>query len=403
MWISRARLVLGTTVVAGAVGLLGLGAPAVSAVVADGPGPATVRALSSEAHRLCGDAAVLRAPGGGLGCAHEDAPPAGVDVNKPVSTAVLEARAGGRAGAVRAAQEAGIAVPAAMAAPTDRVRCDGDGTSGYRTQAMYVTTSDRANRFAVLQDQIQQWAAGVDAVFNLSAAKTGGVRNVRYVTETTGNGACTAKVLNVTLPPGSFASFGATVTAMQNLGYANPARKYLMWVDGTGQCGIAQTYLDSRPEQTNANNGSSAQFARIDTACWGGSTSVEAHELAHTMGTVQNDAPHSTRGGHCWDESDRMCYADGGSHPMRPVCPADQEPLLDCNDDDYYSTYPPAGSYLATHWNAASSRFLIGGGDGTDGGSPGEPTRLGGTVSVNKGLSVPWASAIARWLDSQLR
>jgi 5-hydroxyisourate hydrolase-like protein (transthyretin family) len=392
MRITRARLVLGTTAVAGVLGLLGAGVPAVSALAGDAPGYRTVRALTGDDHRLCGDAAVQRTADGVVGCAHEDVPPPGVDLTKPVATAVLEAREGGRARAVRAAQEEGVPVPAAVAAGTDRVLCDGDGSSGYRTQAMYVTTSDRVNRFAAVQDEIRQWAAGVDAVFNLSAAKTGGVRNVRYVTDSAADGSCTAKLLNVTLPPGSFSSFSATVTAMRNLGYTSPSRKYLMWVDGTGQCGIAQTYLDSRADQANANNGSYSQFARIDTACWGGSVSVEAHELAHTLGSVQNDAPHSTKVGHCWDESDRMCYADGGSYPMRQVCPADQEPLLDCNDDDYYSTYPPAGSYLATHWNTASSRFLIGGGDGTDGGTRGVPTRLGGTVSVNN-PAVPGVAA----------
>ena len=69
-----------------------------------------------------------------------------------------------------------------------------------------------------------------------------------------------------------------------------------------------------------------------------------------------------------------MCYADGGGKAMQQICPNDQESLFDCNNDDYYSTFPPAGSYLATHWNTADSRFLIGGGDGSGGGSLGVPT-----------------------------
>jgi hypothetical protein len=397
MRISRARLVLGTTAVLGLVGVVGVGVPTVSAVVDGAPGYRSVRTLAGDAHRLCGEVAFQEASGS-VACAHQDVPPPGVDVTKPVSTAVLETREGGRDRAVRAAQQEGVAVPATVAAAGDRVQCDGDGTSGYRTQAMYVTSADRPNRFGALQDQIKLWAAGVDTVFNLSAAKTGGVRNVRYVTDAATGGTCTAKVLNVTVPAGSFSSFGATISAMRALGYDSPTRKYLMWVDGTGQCGIAQTYLDSRADQGNANNGSYTQFARIDTACWGGASSVEAHELAHTLGSVQNDAPHSTKVGHCWDESDRMCYADGGAYAMKQVCAGDQEPLLDCNDDDYYSTYPPAGSYLATHWNTASSRFLIGGGDGNGGGTLGVPTRLGGTVSVNN----PAVPGVATQLQASL-
>ena len=321
--------------------------------------------------------------GGPQACAHSDKAPPGVDVNKPVSTAVLEARKGGLANAVKAAQEQGIPVPASLATVTDRVKCDGDGVSGYRVQAMYVVTADKANRYPAVADQIKQWSAGVDSVFSLSAAKTGGVRNVRWVTAPNGDGTCSPTVLNVTVPAGSFASFNATINAMYAQGFNSAARKYMLWADGTGQCGIAQTYMTSNKAQTNSNNGYAPQFARTDTACWGSPYSVEAHELSHTLGSVQSDAPHTTKAGHCWDEADRMCYSDGGTHAMVSVCPGDQEPLFDCNNDDYYSTFPGAGTYLDTHWNTADSRFLIGGGDGAGGGASGTPTRLGGTMQVN--------------------
>ncbi|MBA2956061.1 hypothetical protein GON03_17105 [Nocardioides sp. MAH-18] len=341
-------------------------------------------AQAADLGAVCDEVVPSDIPAVPAACAHVDKAPRGVDVRKPVKTSVLEARKGIAARAVRAAQEEGVPVAAQVAAVSDRVPCDGDGTSGYRVQAMYVVTADKANRFSSLQDQIKQWAGGVNTVFKLSAAKTGGVRQVRYVTASNGDGTCSPTLLNVTVPAGSFTSFNATIAAVQALGYTSPTRKYLMWVDGVGQCGIAQMYPGSGAGQDNYNNGSAAQYARIDTACWGRSDhSTEAHELSHMLGSVQNDAPHSTTAGHCFDESDVMCYADGGGRAMQQVCPVDQEVLFDCNDDDYYSTYPPAGSYLASHWNTANSRFLIGGGDGTGGGSPGVPTVLGGTLSVN--------------------
>ena len=322
-------------------------------------------------------------PGQPDSCAHVDIAPPGVDVNKPVSTAVLETREGASAAAVDAAQDEGVPTAAEVALVTDRVPCDGDGTSGYRTQAIYAVTADKANRYGDLQDQIKQWATGMNTVFNQSAAKTGGVRDLRFVSAPNGDGTCSPTVLNITLPVGAGASFGATINAMQNLGYTSGARKYSIWFDGTGQCGIAQTYLSSTPGQNNPNNGGYPQFARTDTPCWGSSQSVEAHELSHTMGSVQGDAPHATTNGHCYDESDRMCYADGGGKAMQQICSGDQEVLFDCNNDDYYSTFPQAGSYLATHWNTADSRFLIGGGDGNGGGGAGVPTRLGGTLTIN--------------------
>lgn len=334
-----------------------------------------------------GELMATRTPGL-LACAHADQAPSGVDVTEPVSTRELRDRTGGGTQAYAAAEDLGVPSSAAGDATGPAVTCDGDGASGYRVQAMYVVEADKPNRFAGLRPSFKLWAAGVDDVVNRSAALTGGVRNLRYVTETGPGGTCEAKVLNVTVPAGSMSSFGATINAVAALGYSDPARKYLMWTDASSLCGIAQLYLSDDASQRNANNGSHPQYARVDSGCWGlgnltGQHSVEAHEIVHTLGAVSQSARHSTPSGHCWDESDTMCYADAGSHAMVQVCPAEREYLLDCGSDDYFSTFPDPGSYLQTHWNAASSRFLVGGGDGIGGGSAGAPTTLGATIGVN--------------------
>jgi hypothetical protein len=78
------------------------------------------------------------------------------------------------------------------------------------------------------------------------------------------------------------------------------------------------------------------------------------------MGAVNSDSPNHTQYGHCTDDYDIMCYQDGPGTTVRIVCPDKaQDNLLDCNHDDYFNTNPPAGSYLATHWNTANNRFLI--------------------------------------------
>ena len=138
-------------------------------------------------------------------------------------------------------------------------------------------------------------------------------------------------MLNVTVPAGSMASFNTTISAVQALGYTNAARKYLMWTDtfGKGICGVALRYTSDADGQSNPNNGYYPQYSRIDSPCWGfgnGSNehSVEAHELMHNLGAVSSAAPHGTRAGHCWDEYDSMCYADGGGFAMQMVCPKHQ-------------------------------------------------------------------------------
>ena len=365
-------------------------AVAVALLLAAGPLAVVVAGqVTVSAGSACGPAGeVMRDEGGRLMCAHADEAPPGVDVTEHVSTAELKSREGAGVAAYQAAEELGVPMTPAANAVSPAVSCDGDGEAGYRVQAMYVVGAGRPNRYAELKAQMKIWAAGTDDVINRSAALTGGVRNVRYVTEAGPETGCEARVLNVTVPAGSLSTFGASIDAVRAQGYDNPARKYLMWTDTTTLCGIALMYLSDNPAQGNPNNGSHPQYARVDSGCWGmgdgtGQHSVEAHELVHALGGIQGSAPHATSRGHCWDESDTMCYADGGGKAMVQVCPPEREYLLDCNTDDYFSTYPDPGSYLDTHWNSADSRFLIGGGDGAGGGSAGSPTVLGATIGVN--------------------
>jgi hypothetical protein len=75
------------------------------------------------------------------------------------------------------------------------------------------------------------------------------------------------------------------------------------------------------------------------------------------MGSVQSSAPRKSRNGHCTDEWDAMCYHDASGTVLKFVCPSTHDLLLDCGHNDYFSTAPPAGSYVKTHWNSANNIF----------------------------------------------
>jgi hypothetical protein len=218
---------------------------------------------------------------------------------------------------------------------------------------MYVREATTPSRYASVLPLLLNEVANVDDVFAVSAARTGGVRRVRWVHD----GACNPVLPEVVVPAGALSTFGATIQALQAQGYRDPSRKYLMFADANALCGIGTLYTDSRP--TGNSNDLRTSYARVDARCWSGSTSVAAHELTHNLGGVLPGAPHVTAGSHCWDQYDLMCYDDGSGASMQTLCPDRQQgQLLDCGNDDYFSTAPAAGSWLATSWNTASSSFL---------------------------------------------
>lgn len=278
----------------------------------------------------------------------------------------------------RAGEPAPAGAGIADATNAGTVACYGNGTDGYRVQLMYAREAGRPDRYPEYEARFREWAARMDDVYNTSAAKTGGIRHVRYVTDSQ----CRPVIQRVTISTAAVDDFSTHLDELEAQGFDRSDRKYLIWVDTArvGYCGIALTYDDFDPNPTpgvNANNGNphyGPSAGRVDTRCWGQHHMVEAHELLHLLGGVlgfsspSQAPPNATNGSHCTDEHDRLCYEDGDPIGVfRPngtptsltfPCPPSHEALLDCGNDDYFHTNPPAGNYLANHWNTADSAWL---------------------------------------------
>lgn len=279
-----------------------------------------------------------------------DDKPSGTEL--PRTTPALDAAAP-KAGEPPAAAGTGARKAPANGPAGQTVQCDGDGTTGNRVQVVYVHAPG-TDRYATYLASFRKWAADADLIFSESAKDTGGVRHIRYVTGSD----CVPTVLNIELPASALSEFSAMNRALAARGLDRRDRKYMIFADAQVYCGIGTFAGDERPAQNNLSN-FGPSYGRTDTGCWGGHTA--AHELGHNLGAVNNSAPNTSRGAHCTDEWDVMCYSDSPYYPrMRSVCQdGAYENRLDCNHDDYFHTNPRPGSYLATHWNIADSQFLM--------------------------------------------
>ncbi|WP_265865057.1 RICIN domain-containing protein [Streptomyces sp. SKN60] len=411
--VASAAVIAGGVAYAGIGGDTGAGVPAQARIPAAAPlAPAAVPARDEEPEPIVGkpandtrrgmiyDGLKAAAKGdrctgvyrtdAGL-CTHgPDAPPKGVDIKANVPPAVTtrtpaaaarpqdapaadaDRATSGAAAATKpaAAPSGGQAVAAGPAGQT--VQCDGDGSTGNRVQVVYVHGSGR-DRYGEYLASFRKWAADADLIYSTSARETGGVRHIRYVTAAD----CTPTVLDIELPASALSEFSATNNALAAKGLNRRDRKYMIFADTNVYCGIGTFAGDERPSQNNQSN-FGPSYGRTDSGCWGGHTA--AHELGHNLGAVNNSAPNTSRGAHCTDEYDVMCYSDTPYYPqMRYVCTNQAaENILDCNHDDYFHTNPKAGSYLATHWNIADNQFLMrsdGGGTTPDPNPTPTPTR----------------------------
>jgi hypothetical protein len=333
-----------------------VGALLAALILAGGPGrthsgDVPVARLATDPAMACRD----QRSGWLVACLHgNDLPPPGVSLYQRPGLKELEARETltSRSPRLRAAAALEQAAGSSGAGPAT-VPCIGNGTSGNRFQVIYARAVDITDRYSSLLPSLRQWAAEADRAVWLSAGQTGGGRHLRFVTDA----ACQLQVAQVTLSPQGDDSFDQMRQELQAAGYNRSDRKYLVWVDAAvGICGLGEVYYDQRPTADNLNN-TGPLYARVDAPCW---NYAELHEIVHTLGAVQPHAPHPSGYLHCTDEADVMCYDDDGGGPvtMTSACPPEHELLLDCGHDDYFSTQPPAGSYLASHWNTANSSFL---------------------------------------------
>ena len=342
-----------TRVIVGVVLAVGLTAPIPDA--ADGRGPAASEPgpANPEAASRCAD----RRGGVLVACLHgDDTPPPGVSLYHRPTLQELAARTtlSSPSPRLRGLATLGQAMQASSAPGPAAVACVGDGTAGNRVQLLYARALDVPDRYSSLLPSLRQWAAEADRATWLSAGETGGGRHLRLVTDST----CQVQVAQVQLTPAGDDTFDQMRLELQLLGYNRADRKYLVWVDAAvGICGLGEVSGDTRPDPADNWNNTGPFYARVDAPCW---HYAELHEIFHTLGAVQPDTPHRSASFHCTDEADVMCYDDDGGGPvtMTTICPPEHEVLLDCGHDDYFSTNPPAGNYLATHWNTATSSFL---------------------------------------------
>jgi hypothetical protein len=248
---------------------------------------------------------------------------------------------------------------------TPRATCEGDGVTGRRVQLVYVREGGSVDRYGQYLDSFRVWASQVDATFDESAAETGGSRRVRFVTDR----ACAVVVARAELPRGTIADPVRVMTVLAAQGYDRRDRRYLVFADAPDWCGRAKGPGggDARPGPGSPHDGGPG-WAMLGSGCWGGGSAT--HVLVHTLGGVLPAAPHATSGGHCQDGYDVMCdpaaqesaasSAAGSARTGESGCPEQaQARLLDCNHDDYFSTDPAPGSWLAGHWNVADSAFLV--------------------------------------------
>ena len=232
------------------------------------------------------------------------------------------------------------------------VACEADGRSGKRVQVLYLHEFGTPSRYTDFLGSIRTWSAGVDQIFDASAAETGGSRHVRFVTTPQ----CRVDVSEVEVPAGGLASFTRNIDELRKLGYNRTDRKYLIFADSNLYCGISTYVGDRRPGAGNRNNGGPS-YGRVDSGCWGSTTA--AREVTQMFGARLQDSPNSTGAGSCTDDYDLMCTKDRSDTALRTVCPKKHENRLDCGHDDYFSTDPRPGSYLADNWNVAQSEFLL--------------------------------------------
>jgi hypothetical protein len=172
-------------------------------------------------------------------------------------------------------------------------------------------------------------------------------------------------------------------------GYGH-SRKYFIWDIRPEIAGMAYGSKDSdKTASENSNNLSSRHWATTrnwDEPGWPGH---ELHEVFHSLGAVNGEAPFYSSIGHCEDDHDLMCA--GGPSETFIRCPDKRwaqglDRLIDCGEDTYLDPIAEPGEWLATHYNLGedSSHIIV-----PPGVTSGTPSEIASTKAVLNGTVNP--------------
>jgi hypothetical protein len=129
---------------------------------------------------------------------------------------------------------------------------------------------------------------------------------------------------------------------------------YVLWLEGVspaGLCGVGTEFTDPSRTPWNFNNGGGKLAVIYRDGADFCNSNIVRHEIGHTLGAVQPNAPHASDGAHCNDSyEDTMCYPQS---PKRGTGSYENQ-YFDYGNDDYWD--PPGGAL--PFWTVNLSRFL---------------------------------------------
>ena len=235
--------------------------------------------------------------------------------------------------------------------PTRNVLCRQDPV--YRILAVYVFESGTENRRDAVGPALRTRIKEMNYKLNDESLRSSALdpKRADYGFQCNDAGTITVRAVET-----ADTSFGGIVDRLTAVGFNDTKVKYLVFGDFTGGCGLGMLYNNDDRVVNNQNNIGNT-YGLVYRPCWG-YYSTAMHELSHTMGAVQDSAPHSSGAGHCIEGYDVMCYKDTPTTPYTATRCATVK--FDCGFDDYFDTNPTASSYLGTHWNIgwSANRFI---------------------------------------------
>jgi hypothetical protein len=262
--------------------------------------------------------------------------------------------------------------PVGFSATVRRPSCVTDAANGYYFEAFYVHPKDRPSRYRHLIPALRTTIARMNArLYDEARRSSGNAQAARYKFLCDSSSRVVVAHFRLTTAAGNTRNLYSTiVNDAKTAGVSSSHAKYLIFYDGrqptarlpNGQviraCGQGDLPGDDTLATTNRTESGPDYAIAYGTTCW--APRYPMHETTHTMGAVQNSAPHASGGGHCNDGLDVMCYADGGSKSRYNPNVCTNRVYFDCRYDDYFDTRPATGSYLATHWNLgwSGNQFL---------------------------------------------